>query len=106
MRSIGDFLLTVESSIGYSFRVWTMWLPADESLWTPFQVVPEIRVEVTTSSDSSWFSGVRYENCLALTSLSHQLIGWGKANKKVFRDFPNPQELVGFTLLPLHLVAH
>ena len=106
MRSIGDSLFTLESSIGYSFRVWTVWLPADESLWTPFQVVPEIRVKVTTSSDSSCFSGVRYENCLALTSLSQQLIGWGNENKEVFRDFPNPRELVGSTLLPLHLVAH
>ena len=82
-----------------------MWLPADESLWTPFQVVPEIRVKVTTFSDPSSFSGVRYENRLVLTSLSQQLIGWGKENK-VFRDFPNPRELVGSTLLPLHLVAH
>ena len=106
IRSIGDSLLTVESSIGYSLGARTMWLPADESLWTPFQVVPEIRVRVTTSSDSSSFSGVRDESCLLLTSLSQQLIIGKEENKKAFRDFPNPQELVGSTLLPLHLVAH
>ena len=106
IRSIGDAPLTVEKLNGNLIGLWTIWLLADESLRKPFQVVPKIRVNVETSSDRSAFSEINCEDHLLLTFLSQKLIGRGSENKKVLGNLPNPRELIRFTLLPLHLVAH
>ena len=88
IRSIGDEPSTVESSIGYLFGLWTIRLVADESLWTPFQVVPKIRVKVKNPSYHSSFSGVDCEDCLVLTSLSQISIDWRRKKQEGARELP------------------
>ena len=75
MQSVGDAPLTVESSSGYLFGLRTIWLLADESLRTAFQVVPKTRVKVGIASNCSSFSGMHSEDHLVLTFLSQKLIG-------------------------------